>query len=127
MIIARSMGVWMNHSFANLIEYTTGLITSVTIDCKVDRQYNESGFATNETKIFFKEQNINSAYLKDLESALHNCKELILFGPNYSKINLYYNLRKNNLFANTRIKITHTENMDENQQHEFVKGHFMVI
>ena len=125
MTVLRRIGVWMDHSFANLIEFSTGAITLVTIDSNFCWHAYETGLATNEAKLFFKEHNIQSAYLKELESALQNCNELVLFGPNYSKIKLYHFLRQNKLFSSTRIKITHTENMDENQQYDFVKGCFL--
>ena len=125
MIISRSIGVWMNHSFANLIEFTSELITSVIIDSNIDKHHDDLVMAHMETKGLFKAQNLQNAYLKEVESALHNCKELILFGPNYSKVKLYHILRQNTLFANTKIKITHAEDMNETQQHAFVKGHFM--
>ncbi len=116
MIITRSIGVWMNHSFANLIEFTSELITSVIIDSNLDKHHDELVMAHMETKGLFKQQTLQTAYLKELESALHNCKELILFGPNYSKVKLYHILKQNTLFANTRIKITHTENINAVQQ-----------
>ena len=114
----------MNHSIAYIMEFTAGLITTITVESKPNLQEDKSGISNNESLSFFNEQHTQKEYYKKLEASIHDCKEVILFGPTYAKVKLYNVLRTDNRFAKTKIGITQAENMTEKQQHEFVINHF---
>ena len=124
MIIAKNIGIWMNHSIAYIMEFTSGLITTITVESKPNLQGNKLGTSNNESLSFFNDQHIQAEYYKKLEASIHDCKEVILFGPTYAKVKLYHVLRTDNRFAKTKIGVTQAENMTKTQQHEFVINHF---
>ena len=124
MIIPKNIGIWMNHSIAYIMEFTAGLITTITIESEPNKQENRFETVKNESLSIFKEQHIQAAYYKKLEESIRDCREVILFGPTYAKVKLYNALRKDKQFSKTRIGVTQTHDMSMIEQEEFVYNHF---
>jgi hypothetical protein len=49
----------------------------------------------------------------------------VIFGPKDGKNKLVDLLETDSKFANIKIEVMDTENLTENQQHSFVKEHFL--
>jgi len=124
MLITKNIGIWMNHSIAYIMEFTAGLITTITVESKHSESAIKLGIANNESLSFFNEQHIQAQYYKKLEESIKDCKEVILFGPTYAKVKLYNALRLDKRFAKTKIGVTQAENMTNEEQQEFVSKHF---
>jgi len=124
MLITKNIGIWMDHSIAYIMEFTTGLITTIIIESKLDGQNHNAGLSNDETKPFYKEKNLQDAFYKNLGEAIHDCKEVILFGPTYAKVKLYNMLRADKRFAKTKIGVTQAENMSAKEQEKFVMDYF---
>lgn len=124
MISVKKIGIWMNHSIAYIMEFTSGLVTTSIIDAAIDKNEANMDCSNNEMASIFKAQSDKKAYYKQLEESLKDSKEVILFGPTYAKVELYNLLKIDTRFKKTKFKIIHAEDLDEAQQQEFVATHF---
>jgi hypothetical protein len=113
----KKLGIWMDHSMANLMEFTTDPIQTKTIHSDTSHHRKNSDFGKNENLMHNKEQHLQADYYKKLGEVIKNYGEVILFGPTNS-------LAENQHFSKVRIEVKQTDKMTENQQHAFVKEHF---
>ncbi len=124
MTTIKKLGIWMDHSKANLMEFTTDPIQTKTIELKSTHHENEPGFGKNETLKHNKQQHQQSEYYKTLAEIIKEYNEVILFGPTNAKAELLNTLIEDQHFAKIKIEVKQTDKMTENQQHAFVKEHF---
>lgn len=124
MSTAKNLGIWMDHSSAHLMEFTTDPIETKTLDSKFTHEAKEQGFGKSENLMHNKEQHQQSEYYKKLGEIIKNYEEVILFGPTNVKAELFNILRANHLFEKIKITVIQADKMTENQEHAFVKEHF---
>ena len=125
MIITKNIGIWMNHSIAYIMEFTAGLITTITVESNPDYKLDDKlCFADNNSLSLYKEHYIQTAYYKKLEESISDCSEVILFGPTNAKVKLYNLLRIDKRFAKTNIEVTQAQEMNQSEQLDFVTKHF---
>lgn len=124
MTTAKNLGIWMDHSIANLMEFTTDPIKTKTIGSKFTHEEKEHSLSKSENLMHNKEQHQQSEYYKKLGEVIKNYEEVILFGPTDAKVELLNVLRADHRFEKTKIEVKQTDKMTENQQHAFVKEHF---
>lgn len=118
MTTAKNLGIWMDHSNAHLMEFTTDPIETKTIESKF------MSMAKSEHIIHNKEQHQQSEYYKNLGEVIKNYEGVILFGPTEAKAELFNKLKEDHHFDKINIEMQTTDKMTENQQHTFVKEHF---
>ena len=121
---AKNLGIWMDHSSANLMEFTTDPIATKVIESKFTHQAKEISLGKSENIMHNKEQHQQSGYYKQLGEVIRNYEEVVLFGPTDAKVELFNILNADNRFAKTKIEIKQAGKMTENQQHAFVREHF---
>jgi len=121
---ANCIGIWMDHSSANLMEFTTDPIETKTIESPFTHQEKEDGLVKSESLMHHKEQHEQKAFYKQLEGVIKDCTEVILFGPTDAKVELYNILRADHRFDHIKVEVAEADKMTENQQHAFVKKHF---
>jgi acetyl-CoA carboxylase beta subunit len=121
---AKKLGIWMDHSMANLMEFTTEPIQTKTIHSDTSQHGKNSDFGKNENLMHNKEQHRQSEYYKKLGEEIKNYGEVILFGPTNAKAQLLNLLDEDQHFKKIKIEVQQTDKMTENQQHAFVKEHF---
>jgi len=124
MTIAKRLGIWMDHSSAYLMEFTTDPIKTKTIASKFTLEIKENTLGKSENLMHNKEQHQQSEYYKKLGESIRNYEEVILFGPTDAKVELFNLLRADHLFSKIKIEIKSTDKMTENEQHAFVKEYF---
>ncbi len=125
MIITKNIGIWMDHSIAYIMEFTAGLITTITIESNPDFKLEDEFCVTdNNSLLFYKEHQKQTAYYKKLEESISDCNEVILFGPTYAKVKLYDLLRIDKRFSKTNIEVTQAREMNQSEQQDFVINHF---
>ncbi len=124
MATAKNLGIWMDHSTAHLMEFTTDPIETKTIDSSFTHQEKEQALGRSENLLHNKEQHQQSEYYKKLGETIKNYEKVILFGPTDAKVELFNLLSTDHRFANTQIEVIQTDKMTENQQHAFVREHF---
>ena len=120
----KNLGIWMDHSSAHLMEFTTDPITTEIISSKFTHQEKEHSLSKSENLMHNKEQNQQSAYYKRLGDAIRNYEDVIIFGPTNAKSELLNLLRADHNFENIKLEIGQADKMTQNQQHAFVKDYF---
>jgi len=121
----KRLGIWMDHSTANLIEFTDDKTASIAVDAQVGEQ-DEPLNARDETMIQNKEQNELSDYFKRISEVIKDYDEVLLFGPTHAKDELNNLLKEDHHFDEVKIEIKPADNMTENQQEAFIREHFNI-
>lgn len=124
MTTAKNLGIWMDHSSAHLMEFTTDPIETKTIESKFTHEEKELSLTKSENLMHNKEQHQQSEYYKNLGEIIKNYDEVILFGTTDAKVELFNVLRADHRFAKIKIEIKQSDKMTENQQHTFVREYF---
>jgi hypothetical protein len=124
MSTAKDLGIWMDHSSAHLIEFTTDPMETNSIVSKFTHEEKEQSFGKSENLMHNKEQHEQSEYYKKLGEAIKNYENVILFGPTNAKVELFNTLRADHRFEKIKIEVKQADKMTENQQHAFVREHF---
>ena len=117
-------GIWMDHSNAHVMEFTTEPIQTNTISSKFTHEEKEHSLGKSENLMHNKEQHQQAAYYKQLGEKIRHYTEVLLFGPTSAKDELFNILKADHRFAKIKIRVLHADKMTENQQHAFVKKHF---
>jgi len=124
MKIKKQLGIWMDHSFAHLMEFKNNEIESDTIEAESFIRDDEAINWKNDSQFQSSEQNDRSHYFKQLTSVIQNYDEVLLFGPTDAKIELFGLIDSNELLDFIRITLKTVDKMTENQQHAFVRAFF---
>ena len=114
----------MDHSTANLMEFTSDPIATKTIESEFSHEERESGFRKSESMMQHKEQHEESVFYKKLGAIIRQYDEVILFGPTEAKVELFNTLKDDHLFAAIKINLQQTDKLTDNQQHAFVRDYF---
>jgi len=120
----KRMGIWMDHSNAHLIEFTSDLIETKLIESEFTHLVKEDSLGKSEHLMHNKEQHKHAEYYKKLGEEIRKYDEVILFGPTDAKVELYNLLQKDHLFASKRIFVQQTDKMTQKQEHAFVRDYF---
>jgi hypothetical protein len=120
----KNLGIWMDHSSASIMDYSSDPIETVTVLSKFTHEVKKDSLVKGEKIMHNKEQHEQSEYYKKLGETIKNYDDVILFGPTDAKVELLNVLRADNRFAKIKIAIAQKDKMSENQQHTFVKEYF---
>ncbi|RKS94007.1 hypothetical protein BC952_1868 [Flavobacterium limicola] len=120
----KKLGVWMDHSIAYLMEFTSKHFEIETIESKLTNQQKNISLAEYESLIKSKEKKQLSDYYKKIGETIKNYKRVILFGPSNAKVELFDFLSEDERFLKIKFEIKNTDKMTANQQHTFVKEYF---
>ena len=124
MTTTNKLGIFMDHSSAHLMEYTTEAKESQTIDSSFTHNVKVKSLGKSEHTMHNKEQHLQAEYYKKLGEVIKNYDEVILFGPTNAKTELFNHLREDHLFADKKIDVKQTDKMTDNQQQAYVRNHF---
>ncbi|HWZ23248.1 MAG TPA: hypothetical protein VNW06_11375 [Cytophagaceae bacterium] len=118
------IGIWMDHSIANVMEFTANPIETRTIESKFTHEVKEESLKKSESLMHNKEQHQQSEYYKKLGDIIKNYSGVILFGPTDAKVELFNILKADHHFEKIKIEMKQADKMTENQQHAFVREYF---
>ena len=91
----RILGIWMDHSIAQLSEFSNGNFMTETIESKPKLHAKEEDlYYKDESHRLNKERSQLATYYKKLGDAILNFEEVILFGPTEAKDELANSLKK---------------------------------
>ena len=124
MTTSKNLGIWMDHSNAHLMEFTTDPNATSTMLSKFTHDENEFSLTKGENLMHNKEKHQQTAFYKKLSDVIINYDGVILFGPTDAKVALYHILKADHRFEKIKIDVKPTDKLTENQQHAFVKEHF---
>lgn len=124
MTASKKLGIWMDHSFAHLMEFTSKHFEIETIESKFSLKEKKKHLAKNENLMLEKEKKQLYDYYKKIGETIKNYKRVILFGPTNAKVELFDLLSEDERFLKIKIEIKNTDKMTASQQHNFVKEYF---
>ena len=120
----KKLGIWMDYSTANLIEYNLDSYEIKSIDSGVSFEEINEVLNNNKCLINNKENQQLSKYFKRIAEQLKEYNELVLFGSTDAKVELNSILKEEELFQKIKIEIKNTAKMTDNQKKSFVKSYF---
>jgi hypothetical protein len=120
----KKLGIWMDHSIAHLMEFTSKHFEIETIESKFTNREKNKSLTKSESLMDNKQKQQLSDYYKKIGEAIKNYKRVILFGPTDAKVELFDLLSEDERFLKIKIEIKNTDKMTENQQYEFVRAYF---
>lgn len=124
MISSKKLGIWMDHSNANLMEFTRDPIETRVLSADFSHQDKVHTLNRSEAVMHNKEQHQEGDYYKRLSEVIRNYDDVLLFGPTDAKTELFNQLRLDHRFEAIKITIQQADKMTDNQQHAFVRDHF---
>lgn len=124
MATSKKLGIWMDHSFVHLMEFTSKNFEIETIESTFPTNKKHMHFAKCENLILEKDQKQLYNYYKKIGETIKNYKRVILFGPSDAKVELFDLLSEDDRFLKIEFEIMHTDKMTVNQQHNFIKEYF---
>jgi hypothetical protein len=123
MTLEKRVGIWMDHSTAQVKEFSISSMQAKTVTSKFTHQVKDS-LGKSENLMHNKEQYEQSEYYKTLAEKIRHYEEVLLFGPTNAKTELLNILRKDHRFEKIKIEVKPSDKMTENQQQAFVRDHF---
>jgi hypothetical protein len=120
----KQIGIWMDHSTANLIELTNDKIVKRTMELIPAFPGPVENLRLNESLINNKEQNHLSEFYQKLSIVIKDFDEVLLYGPTNAKTELFNQLKEDIHFDRIKIEVQPADKMTDNQQEAFVKKYF---
>lgn len=124
MTTTNSLGIFMDHANAHLIEFTADQMETTTIESAFTNVDKSEAMGKSEHTMNNTENHDQLAYNKKLGEVVRKYTNVLLFGPTDAKKELYNFLRSDHRFDDIKIEVHATDKLTENQQHAFVKHHF---
>lgn len=123
----KKLGIWMDYSTANLIEYKLDSYEIKSINSGfLDQEKNEV-LDNSESLINNNKNQQLSNYFRRIGEQIKEYNELVLFGSTNAKIELHAILKEEKPFQNIKIEIKNTDKMTDNQKKYFVKSYFSEV
>jgi len=120
----KRVGIFMDHSTANIMEYALEPKQAISIDSKFTYEEKINSIARSEHLMHNKEQHDQAEYYKKLGEIILHYDEVILFGPTKAKLELFNVLTADHRFAEIRVLAKQTDKLTEREQQSFVKEYF---
>jgi len=121
---AKHLGIWMDHSTANIMELSNETIVTKTVESTPAFPEQVENLRLDESLMHHKEQKQYADFYKKLSCIINDFNEVLLFGPTDAKTELFNVLKNNRQFEKIRISVQPADNMTDNQQKAFVKDFF---
>lgn len=123
MATLKNLGIWMDHSAADLIDLNTKKNNQV-ITSKFDLETKQEVLPRSEYTMHNKRQQMHEAYYKEIASEIVKYDQVLLFGPTNAKTELNNYLSKDLHFKDIKIDVEPADKMSDNEKAAFVKNHF---
>ena len=120
----KRMGIWMDHSGAQLLEFSGDAKPMIKIPLNVQLHPEEGDNYDDESKMLHKEKNSLASFYKKIVPVIRDFDELLLFGPTNAKSEFHNFLRKDAYFDQMKITTMTTDKLSGEQKHHFVTDFF---
>ena len=120
----KKLGIWMDHSIAYLMEFTSSAFEIKTIESKFTEQKKLQTVSKSDSLMHNKEQQKLSSYYKKISEIIKDYKKVILFGPTDAKVELFDILSEDERFLKIKFEIQNTDKMTKEQKNSFVMDMF---
>ena len=126
MKVKNNLGIWMDHSIANLIDIDArkecgSIASNFTSDTK------EDALNKSENLMHNKRQQMNEKFYDTIGAQILKYNHVLLFGPTNAKVELHNYLNKDSHFKNIKIDVASSDNITDNEQVAFVKNYFAKV
>lgn len=119
----KRLGIWMDHSTANLIDLNSKkLCHSIVSEFNFDTK--EEALSKSESGMHNKRQQMNEAYYKEIAGVILKYDNVLLFGPTNAKTELHNYLNTDLHFKDIKINTESADKMTDNEKNAFVKDYF---
>ncbi|WP_396167372.1 hypothetical protein [Flavobacterium sp.] len=122
--IKKKLGIWMDHSSAHLIEFSSEAVDTKTITSDFSNEDKVETLKRSESEMHHKENQKLTTYYKNLAEIIGNFDEVLLFGPTDAKLELFNFLKENHKYDNIKIEVKNSDKMSDVEQHHFVRDYF---
>lgn len=119
----KNLGIWMDHSAANLIDLYDAK-NNHSIASKFTHSTNKEALNKGESHMHNKEQQMDETYYKEIAAEILKYDNVLLFGPTNAKSELHNYLKKDLHFKDIKIDIESADKMTDNEKDAYVKNHF---
>ncbi|GEP51082.1 hypothetical protein FNO01nite_17540 [Flavobacterium noncentrifugens] len=120
----KKLGIYMDHSTAELIEFSDASKETKTVCSDFNIQDKHETLQRSESEMHNKEQHSQKTYFKQLATSVLEFDQVVLFGPTEAKTELIHFLRQDHKFEKIGIELLTTDKLTQNQQHAFVRDYF---
>ena len=120
----KKLGIWMDHSNAYLIEFSSEAKETKTITSDFTFQDREETLQRSESEMHNKEQHKQTTFYKNLAAVIKDYNEVLLFGPTDAKVELFHFLKENYKYDTIKIEVKNADKMSDVEQHHFVRDYF---
>lgn len=120
----KKLGIWMDHSIAYLMEFTSSPFEIKTIESKFSVDEKKLKTSKIAEQLINKEKYILYDYYNKIGEAIKNYKQIVLFGPSNAKVEFFDVLSEDERFVKIKFEIKETEKMSIHQQHDFILEYF---
>lgn len=120
----KKIGIWMDHTTARLIEFSSDVKEAKTIISDFTSQEKDEALRRSESEMHNKEQHKHATFYKNIAIEIKKFDEVLLFGPTDAKVELFNIIRENHSYDNIKIEIKTTDKMSYEEQHKFVRHYF---
>lgn len=121
---AKHLGIWMDHSTANIMEFSNDEIVTISLELTPAFPEQVQNLRMDESLMHNKEQNQQADFYKKLGSIIIDYNDVLLFGPTDAKTELFNLLKDDRQFEKVKIKVVSADKLTENQQQAFVKDFY---
>jgi len=124
MRVSKKLGIWLDHSNAYLIEFSSEVKETKMITSDFTFQDREETLQRSESEMHNKEQHKQTTFYKKLAAIIKNFDEVILFGPTDAKAELFNFLKESHSYDAIKIEVISTDKMSDIEQRQFVRDYF---
>ncbi len=120
----KKLGIWLDHSNANIIEFGSDEKETKTISSDFSSNDKTETLQRSENEMHNKEQQKHGTFYKKLQKIIKDFDEVLLFGPTEAKSELYNLLKENHQFHKIKIEVKNADKMTDKDKHNFVGDYF---
>ncbi|WP_029268425.1 hypothetical protein [Flavobacterium sp. KJJ] len=120
----KQLGIYLDHTAANLIDFTGNHKAPQNVVSDFDIQDKHETLQRSESEMHHKQQDKQRVYFNKIGTIASGYNELLLFGPTTAKTELLHFLQKDNNFDKIKIETESTDKMNLQHQQHFVSEHF---
>lgn len=119
----KAVGIWMDHSTANLIDWETDKIYH-NIESDFDSEMKEEALQRSENIMNNKRQQMREEFYKEIGEEILKCEKVLLFGPTNAKVEMHNFLKDKPHYKNIQFEVQTADKMTDNEKIAFVRNHF---
>lgn len=122
---SKKLGIYIDYTNAFLMEMINKMIVSRNIKFEYNAKIqNHSMDKLSLPSSGNPDKHLQSAYMIEISDIISNYNQVVLFGPNETKNELFNLLEFDHNFDHIKIENVNTGKMNENQTHDFVKEYY---